>query len=370
MSKSRFAGPVIAILIVIAFSVWMASGESEPMVTETAEAEATKPTPIQENALVPRVQAVDSIAVSVQQDLIINGTTQAARHVMVASEGSGKVIAVLKSEGDSVQRGETIARLDTQDIPSQIEQARAFERQTKLEYEGALKLERQGLINEAQTAAAFASYQQSRAQLASLELMLSNTSIRAPFSGQIENSDLEIGSYVNQGDPVAAIYDYSKLVFEGPVSEKDLNKVKLGQKGTVELINGDQVDATVSYIGSVANANTRTFSVELEISDVSRKVSGITSTATVSLGEQSAHFISPALLYVNEHGDMGLKTLDTRNQVMFNAIEIVKSSTDGVWIQGLPDVSRIITVGQGFVDVGDETVPTIVDSEQTAAVGQ
>jgi hypothetical protein len=39
--------------------------------------------------------------------------------------------------------------------------------------------------------------------------------------------------------------------------------------------------------------------------------------------------------------------------VVFNAVDVVRAQTDGMWISGLPDSARIITVGQGFVQAGD-----------------
>lgn len=362
MSKSRFAGPLIAVIITIAFVAWMMSGHEEAAPEQPVQAPKAK-------SLIPTVQAVDSIAREVQQQLTINGTTRALRHITVISEGAGKVVAVLKSQGDTVTQGDIIARLDTKNIPAQINQAEAFENQANLEYEAALELKRKGLINETQISALYAALQQAKASLSSLELQLENTVIRSPITGQIEDSDLEVGTFIGIGDPVAQVYDYSQLVFEGSVSEKDILKLQLNQKATVELINGDRVSGAVSYIGSVANPVTRTFTVEIKIAQVSKKISGVTSAAKIELTSATGHYISPALLYINEDGLMGLKTLDSENRVQFYEVEIISSGTEGVWVEGLPQQARIIVVGQGFVNLSDETLPTLVDFEPATAVG-
>jgi multidrug efflux system membrane fusion protein len=363
VSKSRFAGPLIAVLIIIAFAAWMMSGHNETEPDQTIQ-------PAQVNkSLIPTVQAVDSLARNVQQQLTINGTTRALRHITVTSEGAGKVISVLKSQGDTVTKGEIIARLDTQNIPAQINQAEAYENQANLEYEAALELKRKGLINETQISALYAALQQAKATLSALELQLENTIIRSPISGRIENSDIEVGTFIAIGDSVAEVYDYSKLVFEGAVSEKDILKLQLNQNGTVALINGDIVNGAISYIGSVANPVTRTFTIEMEIPEVSKNISGVTSVATINLENTTGHYISPALLYINEDGLMGLKTLNNDNRVQFYEVEIISSGTEGVWVRGLPERARIIIVGQGFVNLKDETVPTLVDFDPATAVG-
>jgi len=362
VSKNRLAGPVIAVVISIIFVLWMVSGSSNE-----GDTVSTNDVPVK--SLIPSVQVVTSISREVQQSLDINGITEAVRFVTIRSEATGKVLSILKTQGDKVKAGEVVAKLDPQDIPARIRQAKAFKEQTRLEFEGATKLRKQGLQNEAQLAGALASFEQSKAQLESLELQLANTAIRASFAGQIENLNLELGSYVRQGDAVADVYDYSQLKFVGAVSEKDISSLLLGQTGSVDLINGDTAKATVSYIGSVTNPATRTFNVELSVSTVNRNVSGVTSVAKVQLNKAQGHYISPALLFINNSGEMGLKTLNSENRVQFNQIEIIHSDTDGVWVSGLPNEANIIIVGQGFVNTGDETKPTHVNFDNNVAVG-
>jgi len=362
VSKNRFAGPVIAVTISVLFVAWMMSGSADDSANESQSLVVSK-------SLIPSVQVVLSESRSVRQSLEINGITQAKRSVTVRSEANGKVIRLLKEHGQLVKKNDVIAEIDQQDIPARLKQARAFRDQTRLEYEGAQKLKGQGLQNEVQLAAALSNYEQAQALLAGLELQQANTYIRAPFDGQIEDINLELGSYVRQGDAIAEIYDYSQLKFVGSVSEKDISALKVGQQASVELINGDLATAKVSYIGSVTNPSTRTFKVELTVNAFNRNVSGVTSVAKIDLESTQGHYISPALLYINEAGEMGLKTIDSSNRAVFNKISIIHSDPDGVWVSGLPDKANIIIVGQGFVNIGDETKPTSIDFDSNVAVG-
>ena len=362
MSKSRLAGPILAVLISVAFILWMVSGASKEGDTVITNAGTVK-------SLIPSVQVVTSNSRQVQQSLAINGITEADRFVTIRSEATGKVLNVYKQDGDTVKAGEVIVRLDTQDLPARIRQVQAFLDQTRLEYEGAKKLRLQGLLNEAQLAASLTNLEQAKSQLASLTLQLDNFTIRASFAGQIENTHIELGSYIRQGDAIADVYDYSQLKFVGAVSEKDIQSLKLKQQATVELISGDTVGATVSYIGSVTNPATRTFQVELTVPKVGRFVSGVTSVASVQLGLLQGHYISPALLFINDDGLMGLKTLDAAQTVQFREISIIHSDPNGVWVEGLDNQADIIVVGQGFVTIGDVTNPVRVPFDADIAVG-
>jgi membrane fusion protein, multidrug efflux system len=362
VSKSRLIGPIIAVVITIAFVGWMWSGSNKE---ETAET----PTTTETKSLIARVQFVPSVAQSVQRTLTVNGVAEAIRNVTVFSEASGKLTSVNKAKGDRVARGDIIARIDLEDLPARIRQAEAFQEQTRLEYQGAQKLFRQGLINEANRAAALTSFEQAKAQLATLQVQQDNRTIRAPIAGRVENSDLQVGALISNGSAIADIYDYSQLKFVGSVAEKDIALVQHDQAAQIHFKHGDTANAKVSYIGSVTNPATRTFTVELAISSVEHPVSGVTAEATIDVDQVEGHYISPALLTINKDGVMGLKVLDENNQVQFRTVEILRSDTNGVWISGLGEMARIITVGQGFVNIGEKADPTEMPFDADIAVG-
>lgn len=363
MAKHIPTGPIIAVLMVIGAVAWLYTGTSDDVAAEAPEQEAA------ERSLIPRVQATVLNESEVRRTLELNGVTQPARTVSVTSEATGRVIEVLKSKGDRVDENEIIARLDPQDLEARLRQARAYREQTRLEYEGAQRLRNQGLQNRAQAAAALTQYEQARAELASLERSLANTSIRAPFAGVMDSSAIEIGTYVRPGDAIAELYDFSELKVIGDIPEADVGPLQLGQQAEVSLLTGETMAGTIDYIGTVANPATRTFKVEIVIDDSPKQVAGATATAVVMLDQVTAHFISPALLNINEAGKLGVKTLADDNTVQFSELSIIRSETGGVWVSGIPDQARLIVVGQGFVNTGEQVDPIMVEQEDNLAAG-
>ncbi|GGX53518.1 efflux RND transporter periplasmic adaptor subunit [Saccharospirillum salsuginis] len=363
MAKHIPTGPIIAVSLVVAAGAWLLTGTTEgeeaQLPSESAE----------EHTLVPRVQVKEIESESVRRTIDINGVTKPARTVAIASEATGRVLEVLKAKGDRVASGELIARIDPQDLEARLRQARASVEQTRLEYEGAQRLRSEGLQNRAQAAAALTNYERSRAELEALELALANTRIRAPFDGVIESRSIEIGSYVRTGDPVAELYDYTPLIIEGDVPETEVQPLAVGQNATVELVTGKTMEGTISFIGGVANPATRTFKVEISVAEVDEHLAGATASATVALQPTLAHYISPALLNIDDSGRMGLKTLNSDDQVQFTRVEIVRSDTGGVWVTGLDNPTRLIVVGQGFVNPGDTVTPVPVKEDNNLATG-
>jgi multidrug efflux system membrane fusion protein len=74
----------------------------------------------------------------------------------------------------------------------------------------------------------------------------------------------------------------------------------------------------------------------------------------------AVHFLSPALLSLDEAGTVGVKSVDDRDRVEFHPVEIVNSTDQGISVSGLPDEIKLITIGHGFVRPGDLVEPTIV----------
>ena len=107
-----------------------------------------------------------------------------------------------------------------------------------------------------------------------------------------------------------------------------------------------------------AAADTRTFLAEVEVANADGKVpAGISAQVRIPTGEVSAHFLSPAILSLGTDGTLGIKTVADGDTVVFTPITIVRAQTDGIWVTGLPDASRIITVGQGYVNDGEVVAP-------------
>ena len=80
------------------------------------------------------------------------------------------------------------------------------------------------------------------------------------------------------------------------------------------------------------------------------------------LSQVAAHHISPAVLTLADDGEIGVKAVDSENRVVFHAVKIVDTDSQGMWVTGPPADISLITVGQEYVGIG-ETVRTVSESE-------
>jgi multidrug efflux system membrane fusion protein len=108
--------------------------------------------------------------------------------------------------------------------------------------------------------------------------------------------------------------------------------------------------------------------VELEVdnADGALRIGG---TAELRIPAEAlyAHRISPALLTLDDAGNVGVKIINDLGQVEFVVADIALSTNEGVWLVGLPEVATIITVGQGYVASG-AMVNAIPESDVETAV--
>ncbi len=293
-------------------------------------------------------------AAPLQRELLIRGRTEVTRQVEIKAETHGRVVALPADEGARVREGGLLARLALEDRLARKAEAKAFVRQREIEFAAATKLAEKGYRSKNNTAAAAAALDAARASVVRIETEIAQTGIRAPFDGVIEHRYVEIGAFVQAGDPVALLVDEDPFLVVAHVSERDVDKVEKGMVARARLITGREIEGVVRYIATIADPGTRTFRVEIEVPNESYRLhAGISAEIRIPFETISAHKVSPAVLTLNDAGVLGLRAVDETGHVVFHPATIVDDEADGVWLAGLPETVTVISVGQEFVRRGD-----------------
>jgi multidrug efflux system membrane fusion protein len=359
---------IIAAALAFAVVAWMASGHRPAAETPGPMARSE-----QNEAPLQQVQVRLQQAEPVYRDVTLYGRTAPARSVELKAETRGRVTAIGAERGEQVGLGEMLVRLDARDRDARLTEAQATVYQREIEYEAQKPLLEQGYITEGQLAAGAANLERARAELRRAELDLQYMTVRAPFDGAVQDRMVEVGDYLDIGDPVATFVDDRTLIVTASIAEQDVAAVRDQPTAEARLITGERVEGRIRYIAPVAEQSTRTFTIELELdNEDGRLPAGVTAELRVRAGEVLAHKMSPAVLTLNDEGVLGVKIVDAADQVEFHTADIVKSSSDGVWVAGLPERASIITVGQGFVRAGERVaaVPDQLDDDiRTAETG-
>lgn len=358
---------IIAGIIGIAASGWILSGQfgDEPVLAETATGPITPaPRPI------PLVRVDRVTAEPMVSTLILQGRTAADRKVETRSETTGLIEEILVERGQWVTAGMPLVRVSTDDRQARLDEAKAMQASQQIEYDAAQQLNERGFRATTQLAQVRAALDAANAQVEIAQIALDNLSIVAPFDGALQDRYVEIGDYVDFGDPIAQIVDLTPMRVIGQVSERYLGQIEIGSIGHARLVDGREVEGVVSFVGTVADEFTRTYAVELEVENPdSRMIEGLTAELTLPIRQVLGHRVSPAVLSLAEDGTIGVKTVNADNQVVFNPVDILGGTDETVWLGGLPAEIDMIVVGQEFVIPGQEVEPVSASGRTDSAGG-
>ena len=244
------------------------------------------------------VTIVNSKATNKSKILKSSGFTEADKFVQVRAEVSGRLIARPAQQGDYVEEGDLICQL-------YIAGREAYPK------------------------------------------------IVAPFSGYLETLRVEEGDFLNTGAVCAALIDPDPMLIVADIAEKDIAQVELGSEASAKLISGRYISGEVTFIASSADKNTRTFRVEISVDNKDRTIrDGVSAEIYIKGKQEAAHKISPAILSLNDQGKLGVRTVTVDNRVEFKEINILEDTNSGMWVSGLGEDARIITLGQEYVFQG------------------
>jgi len=187
---------------------------------------------------------------------------------------------------------------------------------------------------------------------------LNRTEVKAPFRGYVEKI-IKPGNLLNRGQICAVIIELDPLTFVAEVPEAEIKNIVKGQKVLIELVTGETITSKLSFVSKSATPATRSFRVEAEVENSKGVIrNGITGTMKIYTNKILAHKISPSILLLSDNGTIGVKSVNNNNIVEFLPIKIIEDTNDGIWVTGIPNLSNLIVVGQGFVENGQEVAVT------------
>lgn len=349
-TQSGAARPwLIAAAIIVALTLWMLTGAFGG---KHEDAAAAMPSAAAKPATRFKVSVRSQQAEHVQREVVLNGDTQPDQIVNIAAQVEGQVIALGARKGAHVRQGELLARIDPRDLAQGQARAQATLHQRELEYQAAARMRETGYVTEAELASRKSALEMARADAKDIELRQRNLNIVAPVAGVIENQLVEVGDYAKIGQPVATLIKIDPLLVSGGVGENDVRHIKPGDRASAEIY-GQTLSGKVKFVSSLADAKTRTFTVEVAIDNPGAKIpAGVSARISLPVQDVLAQRVPSSLLTLADDGSVGVKHV-VDGKVQFQKADIVRADGDAVWLAGLPQTIQLITRGQGFVATGE-----------------
>ena len=341
---------LIAVVILAGIAAWVVSGQIGPPDPKTEPSVIGSPD-AEDRLVAVRVRSQNAQAF--ERTIVVRARTQVSRNVELKVETAGRVVEIGAERGARISAGELVVRLALDDRDAQLSEALALVDQREVEYFAAQALTEKGFRAETQLAEAMALLEAARATLVAVEDDIAKTALEAPFAGVLEERSVELGSYLQTGDVIGRLVDLDPLWIVGDVTEREVAAIRQGVSARARLVSGDEVEGRIVQIAALANPTTRTFEVTLEVANPGlRQRDGLTGEIYLPGARVRAHLVSRAVLVLNDEGVIGIRAVDENDKVHFHDAKIAGDGPEGVWLSGLPETIRLITVGQDFVKAG------------------
>lgn len=283
------------------------------------------------------------------------------RQTQAVAKLGGIALEVLAEEGDQVEAGQVLARLERDRYEFQAQQTEARLRKLENELERASELHDRDLISTDEYERIRFDTEAQRAANGLARLDLAHTEIRAPIAGVIAERMVKVGNLVTQNQPLFMINDFDPLWAVLHVPERELNLLDAGQQATlqVDAYPGRQFAGEVLRISPVVDAETGTFKVTVTFSDDSGRLRpGLFGRVRVVHDNRLNVPLVPHSALLNEDGEVAVFVAKKHaDKTGFSAerrtVRTGYSGAGGIEIlEGLVEGDTVVTAGKNSLRDG------------------
>ena len=200
----------------------------------------------------------------VHEVLSLVGTITANNDVNVVSETQGRVTAIRAKVGDFVNAGTVLVQVDDELKQAALTTAEVNYEKAKRDYERYQALLKKNTITVAQLDASRLAFKSAESQHTVARRQFTDTRITTPIAGYVTARPVDIGTMVQPGMAVANVVDITTLKVRLNVAERDVFKLKEGDRVevTTEVYSGVRFDGKIQSIASKGD-EAHTYPVEV-----------------------------------------------------------------------------------------------------------
>jgi len=291
--------------------------------------------------------------------LELQGNVKTKQNVLIYPEMPGTLERVLVKEGQKVTKGQVLAKIDDGGMSQQVAQLEATTALAKTTYERQKRLWEQKIGSEIQFLQTKTNYEAQKNTLAQLKKQLDKSTIRAPFSGIIDEVIKNQGNVVSPGpgSEVFRIVNLGNMYIEADVPETYITNITKGKDVEIQFpVLGKTIDTKVRQTGNFINPANRTFKVEIAVPNQDRSIKP-NLTAKLKINDYTspqAILIPQSIVSENANGEQYVYVVkDIKNNRGVAIQTVVKTGkTQGDIIEILEGVS----VGDQLIKAGARTV--------------
>lgn len=300
----------------------------------------------------------------------LQGSVSTKQNLVIYPEFSGLLTNVYVKEGQKVNKGQLLAKIDDGGLSQQLSQLKIQTELAKTTFERQDRLWKQKIGSEIQYLQAKATYEAQLQATNQLTQQVAKTEVRAPFSGTIDDVITEQGSVVAPGQSqLFRIVNLDNMYIETDVPERYVSDITKGKEVKVYFpVLGKEIDTKVRQAGNFINPANRTFKVEIAIPNKDKSIKP-NLTARLKINDYSnnkAILIPQSIISENALGQQYVYTITEKanNKAKAKRVIITTGKTQGDFIEvlsGIENGEEIIEEGARSVKEGQEVKILVIN---------
>tara|TARA_X000000368_G_scaffold188925_1_gene149003 strand:+ start:80 stop:1048 length:969 start_codon:yes stop_codon:yes gene_type:complete len=261
----------------------------------------------------------------------------------LAFEIPGKVRKINVDVGDSVNKGQILAKLDDREALAQANQAKASYDLSKQVLERFEDLRKQGHISVQDLDKAKSDFIIAKSQYEFYKVKLDQTNLISPFNGVIQNRFLDTGTVINSGIPILEIIDSNYVEAHISVPVIYLEDMKLGGEYDFEF-DGEIVKATFSKLAPMSPGGSNSRLAIFKFNEFFNP--GSIANLQLKISKQAkGTWVPLKSLSQSDQGLWTIYTIDSNNIVVRDIVEIVYFEDDYAFVSGTIKNGDLVVLG-------------------------
>jgi membrane fusion protein, multidrug efflux system len=235
------------------------------------------------------------------------GSVTAINGVTVSTELPGIVHKIAFKSGTAVKAGDLLVNLNTDQEEAQLGQAQAQLDLALITFNRNKELVAKRVIAQSDYDTAESAYIQYKRQVDQYKAVIARKTLRAPFDGVIGIRQVNLGQYLNPGDPVVTLQQFDPIYVNFTVPQQDLSKLAVGQEVAVQSdAYGKEIfPGKINAINSLVDTATRNIQVQATLQNHDLKLRpGMFGTVSVLLPQRARVLALPeSAVHYAPYGD-------------------------------------------------------------------
>ena len=322
---------------------------------------------LNKNSQLPIVETVFVKKQEFKHFVEFQGNVKSDNLITIYPEYSGILNRIYVKNGDKVSKGQKIAQIDDGGLKEQLSQLEITLELSKTTYERQERLWSQEIGSEIQFLNSKALFEAQKKGVEQLKKQLSKTTVRAPFSGTIDNIFAKEGEVVYPGKSnLMLLLNLKEMYIECNVPENYINSIVKGKEALIELpFNKELLNSYVRQSGNFINSNNRTFKIEIEIPENNFNIKPNLNTK-IKVNDYSnlnAILVDENVIGIDSNNDKYVYKIHKKNDEVYVDKMIVKTGKNsGKFVEiisGLNENDEIVS--EGIRKLTDKTKVRIVN---------